>query len=388
MLAAGAVWFAVVTASALSGTRREFVGVDDASGSLAHLLAFAVLAGVLFTAFAPGRSRWPVAVAVLAVCGAAGVAIELGQLGSGARSTSISDVLFDVVGAWLGVATVIVVASAVGWRALSAGVLGVLVASLVALPFARATDEFDVASLDEPLDCPVRPFDPDPPSRRAVGPFLDYPIDEGEGSVIHERDGRVELSIGRPGETEWTAEGLRLAGEAEIASVGPPGGLVAAVGITDEVSVEAWLVADRLPQMGPARVVTISRGTRTGDVDVHLGIERRGVSMRIRTDCDLFNWTIAEDVLTEDELHHVVATYRPGLVRIHVDGGLVTERRVRVGRLDNWDDGFRLHLGDEAGGGRPFRGTLAGVALFDRALDGATILDRYEAGPQPGAGGG
>ncbi|HUF84651.1 MAG TPA: hypothetical protein VMQ81_08690, partial [Acidimicrobiia bacterium] len=76
VLVAGAAWFAIVTLYALSGTRREFIGVDDASGSVAHLLAFAGVAAVLYAVFAPGRRRWLVALAIFAVCAAAGAALE------------------------------------------------------------------------------------------------------------------------------------------------------------------------------------------------------------------------------------------------------------------------------------------------------------------------
>lgn len=380
VLVAGAIWFGVVSQMALSSTRREFIGIDDASSDLSHLLAFAGLAAVLYTVFGADRPGWQTAIGVLAVCTLFGLAIEVGQLSTGGRTFEVSDLLFDVLGAWFGLLTAAVVARAAGWTTLTAGVLAVLVLSLAVLPFARATDVFDDASIEAPLDCPRRTFEP-PVTVASAEPLLDFPMSEGSGTEITDLHGRSELTIGDPDAVDWTSDGLRLHGSAEIVSLEPPVDFVEAVQASDEVSVEAWIEPARLPQRGPVRVVTISRGTSTGDVDVHLGVERRGVSMRVRTDCDLFNWTIAEDVLSAGTLHHVVVTYRPGELAIHVDGEEVARRRTQVGLLDDWDDSFLLHVGDEAGGGRAFRGTIDSIALFGNALDADEVTARFSAGP-------
>lgn len=51
--------------------------------------------------------------------------------------------------------------------------------------------------------------------------------------------------------------------------------------------------------------------------------------------------------------------------------------RVHTGAtLDNWDDGFPLVLANEATGDRPWHGTIAGLAIYDRALSRDEVADR------------
>jgi hypothetical protein len=170
-------------------------------------------------------------------------------------------------------------------------------------------------------------------------------------------------------------------GGARVASIEPARDLAAAVAASGEVTVEGWFAPSELPQEGPARVLTVSAGPDPDEVNVHLGIEDRAVSFRVRTDCDLFNWTRTGDVLTVDVMHHVVASYLPGEVTIWVDGTLVTRERTAVGLPDDWDPAVHLHLGDEATADRPFLGTVGRVAVYDRVLTAAEVSTRFEAGP-------
>jgi hypothetical protein len=101
----------------------------------------------------------------------------------------------------------------------------------------------------------------------------------------------------------------------------------------------------------------------------------------VATDCDFFNWTVSDDVLSAGELSHVVATYRPGEIVIFVDGEAVVTEAVPVGLLDDWDPSSRLHLGDEASGDRTFTGTIDDVAIYARALSADVAADQFEAGP-------
>ena len=88
------------------------------------------------------------------------------------------------------------------------------------------------------------------------------------------------------------------------------------------------------------------------------------------------------------ELTHVVYTRdSQGKATLYVDGKPVSTRDVG-GDLSNWDDGFRLALGNELTGDRPWRGDLHRVALYARDLDSSEIAqlakgsrDKVPAGP-------
>jgi hypothetical protein len=238
---------------------------------------------------------------------------------------------------------------------------------------------------DTSRSCPDREFVASPGSGGHLDapPVHDYPLDEGEGTLVADATDALDLTIGHPASVAWDADGGLAfeAGGALVASVAPAGDLASAVAVSDEVTVEAWFAPSELPQEGPARVLTVSGGPAPDEVNVHLGVEDRGVSFRVRTDCDLFNWTRTGDVLSEAAMHHVVATYRPGEVAIWVDGALETADRTPVGLLDDWDPTVHLYLGDEATADRPFLGTIRQAAVYDRALTEAEVVARYEVGP-------
>jgi hypothetical protein len=237
---------------------------------------------------------------------------------------------------------------------------------------------------DTSRSCPDRPFvaaaeSAAPPAT----PLHAYPLDEGAGTMVADTAGALDLAVGQPESVAWGADGglAFVAGGAMVGSTGPASDLAGAVAASGEVTVEVWLAPSELPQEGPARILTVSEGAEPEEVNLHLGIEDRSVSFRVRTDCDFFNWTRTGDVLDEDVMHHVVASYRPGEVRIWVDGALATADRTPVGVTDDWDGTWHLYLGDEATADRPFLGTIRMAAVYDRVLSDAEVAAHFEAGP-------
>jgi hypothetical protein len=84
--------------------------------------------------------------------------------------------------------------------------------------------------------------------------------------------------------------------------------------------------------------------------------------------------------VVDTDLTHVVYTRdREGTAVLYLDGRPVSTRDV-AGDLSNWEDGFRLALGNELTGDRPWRGELHRVALHARALRSSEIADFAQAG--------
>ena len=379
VLGLGVVWFVVVVRLALLETQRTLPGLDENSDEFAHLMAFAGLSAVLFLALDRPRRTGLVAVSVLVATALLGLVVEVAQLGTDNRSFELSDLAFDLVGAWMGLATAFLVSRSVGRAAVAGLVVVVAAAMVVTVLFAEAEDADVGSGFDTARSCPRRPFDPDPTIM--AGPAHLYALDEGSGTVAHDAGDGLDLAVGG-GDDAWAPGG----GLVFDRRSGPVRGdeaenFVERVRSSDEVSVEVWFSLDHLPQSGPARVMTLSDGTSPGEMNLHVGVEDYGVSFRIMTDCDDFNWIIAEDVLRAGQLHHVVATHRPGEIVVAVDGEVVSRARVRAGVLDGWDGSFPLVLGDEATGGRPMEGTIRRVALYDRAMSPDQITRAHAAGP-------
>jgi len=80
------------------------------------------------------------------------------------------------------------------------------------------------------------------------------------------------------------------------------------------------------------------------------------------------------------KLAHVVYTRNSeGTAVLYVDGEPVSTTDVG-GAPSNWDDGFRVALGNELTGDRPWRGELHRVALYARALDPDEVARFAEVG--------
>jgi hypothetical protein len=93
------------------------------------------------------------------------------------------------------------------------------------------------------------------------------------------------------------------------------------------------------------------------------------------------------DGIVSTKLTHVVYTRdQAGKAVLYVNGAVIQSGDVR-GDLSDWEDDFRLALGNELTGDRPWLGELYRVALYDRALDAGQIARLAKAGRDQSATG-
>lgn len=359
---------------------------------LAHIPVFAGLAALLLILTSGRSTLWHRSALVAAVCVTVGVAIEALQWASGTRAAELSDVFYNVVGTALGIGV-----AAIGLRITSRPVLAILVGAgvvvaLIALPepdrgFQYRSAEVERRCMESSASPPSD--DLNPTDAIAAEPLVQYQFSEGDGAIVHDVVGDLHLEIGDTGTVSWEPDGGLTfdGGPHRTRSKVPATELSAAVTASDEVSIEAWFEAASLPQGGPARLATVSEGPNAGEANVHLAIDGNSLSFRVLTDCDYYNQTTSSEELIAGQLHHVVATYRPGVVEIFVDGKRVLTREVQYGSLETWDPARHFFLADEATAdlqqqsGRRFSGTLYGVAAYDQALSSSAVEKLYTSGP-------
>ena len=135
---------------------------------------------------------------------------------------------------------------------------------------------------------------------------------------------------------------------------------------TDEFTFEATVRSDG-PQGGPARILTISEGTRSTQVNAHLGVEGERISFRVRSVCQQFNSVLSPEVITEGEEVALAVSYRRGVARFYVNDELILTHLFGDGDLDNWSEDFALIVGNEASEDRGFVGDISHVRILDRA---------------------
>jgi uncharacterized membrane protein len=318
--------------------RRRVVGFSsDQSAVLQHLVAFAVL-GALITFIVP----WKPAVVWVAVAAAA-ILGEVMQLSTANRDFSIADIAVGAMGAGAGVA--------------------------VGMIAARCDSHVEIAALLVPGGLMIAStfllvVDPEPPETT-------FPEDCMQAPERITREPRVLIE-----ETDLATQPLpiEMAGTTAVA-------VRRQILDTNELSVEIWYETTNLSQSGPVRLFTISTGTSQTDVNLHVGIENDDLSVRLRTSCELFTWVQVDDIVRAGRAQHAVVTWSAGVLSTWANGVLVNETVPRWGDFERWDPDARIIVGDEAGGGRRFDGTVYSVTMWDAALGDTVIKARATATP-------
>lgn len=181
-------------------------------------------------------------------------------------------------------------------------------------------------------------------------------------------DGARGIAFGRSG---------LLIGEAPAAALHRR--LTGGTGLT----VELWLNTASVTDDGQARIVTysLSNWERNFTIDR----EEADIVLRLRTSRTYANGKPTFDVrgvLVPGKLQHVVVTYDFVEERVYVDGTPRAASALRQGDFTTWDPRYYLAFGNEAAGGKPWDGTLAYAAIYDRPLAADAVAARYRLGPR------
>ena len=223
-------------------------------------------------------------------------------------------------------------------------------------------------------------------NRYEANVIANYEFKTGRGLTAFDTSGvdpAMDLTLS--GNVKWVGGwGLSFAGGKAQASTAASAKLKKLIGATGEYSIETWVAPANVVQQD-ARIVSYSAGTMARNFDL-------GQNMY---DYDFFNRTSnsdangnpalstpAADQVLQATLQHVVVTFDPVQGRkIYVNGKLVADQDPAPGgALSDWDDTFAFVLGNEVSGDKSFAGVIRFVAIHNRALTAAQVLQNYQAG--------
>ncbi len=153
---------------------------------------------------------------------------------------------------------------------------------------------------------------------------------------------------------------------------------------TGEYSIEAWIVPSNVTQE-MARIVSYSAGDTARNFTLQQTLYdynflHRSTETSLNGDPAL-STPSANEVL-QASLQHVVANYSPVDGRsVYVNGELVTQTDpVPGGSLVDWQDTFAFVLGNEVSNSGLWQGTLRMVAVHNRVLTPAQVLQNFDVG--------
>lgn len=205
---------------------------------------------------------------------------------------------------------------------------------------------------------------------------------EGSGNVTMDTSGAGAAITLQIEGMEWEdGGGLRnVSGKAQASAVDSRK-LFDMITPVNEYTVEAWVIPDNNAQDGPARMVSYSQDTAMRNFT--LGQNAIYYQLRNRSGATDDNGTPALEALdpqVNTNLTHVVATFDGTTGRkLYINGQLSIEENLDTDTL-NWLDTQLLVLGNEVTNDRIWQGVFKLVAIHNKALTGAEVLENYDAG--------
>ena len=160
------------------------------------------------------------------------------------------------------------------------------------------------------------------------------------------------------------------------------------VSASGEYSIEAWTVPANVTQED-ANIVSYSAGFNTTSRNFTLGQALYNYEFYNRVDdpdpADTVTFLSTEDAgeILQSGLQHVVTTYDPVVGRsVYVNGNPLALADPVSGStsISNWDDSFAFVLGNEVPGNRPWNGQIRMVAIHNRVLTQAQVLQNFDVG--------
>jgi hypothetical protein len=211
-----------------------------------------------------------------------------------------------------------------------------------------------------------------------------YDFEDDGGTAVRDRsevEPALDLQISTPKTVRWTSGALVIEGSANVASADKAAKIITACQRSGELTIEAWIKPENNAQTGPARIVSISADTTRRNVTLAQDGAKYDVRLRAESTSEngLPSLNTADGSLKTELTHVVYTRTAAGQATFYLNGKGDATKDVS-GKLSNWSGDFRLLLGNELTGDRPWRGELHLVALYSRALSERDVAQNFAAG--------
>ena len=224
-------------------------------------------------------------------------------------------------------------------------------------------------------------------NRYEAATIAKYEFKTGMGSIVYDTSGsEPALNLTTSGDVTWVGGwgiNVKMGGKAQGTAAASKK-LTDLIKSTGEFSVEAWVNNANVAQED-AYIVSYSAGVNARNFTVAQRMYQ--YEGHVRSDKTGANGnplllTNAADMDAQAALQHVVMTYSPVEGRRFYVNGLYTGDTDAQGggSIADWDDTFALVLGNETSSNRQWEGVMRMVAIHNRVLTPAQILQNFEAG--------
>jgi len=214
-----------------------------------------------------------------------------------------------------------------------------------------------------------------------------YMFQTGTGNIAYDTSGvEPELDLTLDGNVTWVQGwGINIgAGGKAQASTTASSKLYNMITSTGEFSIEAWINPNNQSQPN-AYIVSYSGGATARDMTLaQNAFQYEGLVRSSVTDTNGMPAlaTNPNNEVAQAALQHVVLTYDPVNGRkLYVNGVFTGDVDTKGGgTLANWDNTFALVLGSETSGSNAWQGVIQMLAIHNRALTPAQVMQNFNAG--------
>ena len=214
-----------------------------------------------------------------------------------------------------------------------------------------------------------------------------YEFKTGNGTTAFDTSGvQPQLDLTLSGDVQWVGGwGINIRSGKAQGSTAASKKLHDLIKGTGEYSIEAWVAPSNVTQED-SRIVSYSAGVNSrnfnlGQTLYNYDFFNRATNLTDENGAPGLSTPDADEVL-QATLQHVVANYDPVNGRsIYVNGVLTTPPDgIGGGTLSDWDDTFAFVLGNEVSGDRQWAGVVRMVAIHNRLLTPAQIVQNFDVG--------
>jgi len=216
-----------------------------------------------------------------------------------------------------------------------------------------------------------------------------YTFEANEGNTVSDVSGLVaplDLAISDSNHS-WIDGGLQIQTPSML--TGGASRLVTALKERNEITLEAWVKSAAENLSGLRRILTLSNGPATrnfilaqSETAYHVGLR---TTKDLVTDVNAsLKSLVGGSVNTGEEMQHIVFTRdKDGKAFLYIDGEAIAERTIS-GDFSQWDDTFRLALGNELNSDGRLDWTWEGeyhlLAIYNRTLSPEEVKQNHDFG--------
>ncbi len=210
-----------------------------------------------------------------------------------------------------------------------------------------------------------------------------YTFNENAGNVIYDVSGvgtALNLIVENSNDVTWVENGLALDRPTVIDTEGPATKLINATSWNSAITIEAWVVSPEQSENADAAIVSLGQSIDSRNISLMQLFDYYRVALRTTTtDSSGYPVLASQAGSARRELTHVVYTRdASGMNKLYVNGVEVASGSTG-GLITNWDNSYRLVLGNTLLGESPWLGEYHLLAIYTRALSLGEIFQNYDA---------